>query len=64
MVQEAYCALGQKVAERLEDVSDTMADQRYRAKRRAEHSPSIQPPAQHVIDVTDYHVINGFKHTN
>jgi hypothetical protein len=59
-IQETYCTVGQRVAERLEDVSDAMAEQRY----RAEHPQSPEPPIQQAIDVTDYRVINGYKHTN
>ena len=33
MIQETYCTLGQKVAERLEDASDAIAEQRYLAKQ-------------------------------
>jgi hypothetical protein len=63
MIQEAYCALGQKVTERLEDASDAVAEQRHLAKQRAEHPASASPPAQQLIDVTSHRVINGFKHT-
>jgi hypothetical protein len=28
-IQESYCAVGQRVAERLESVSDAMAEKRY-----------------------------------
>jgi hypothetical protein len=63
MIQEAYCALGQKVTERLEDASDAIAEQRYLAKQHAEHPASASPPAQQLIDVTSHRVINGFKHT-
>jgi hypothetical protein len=64
MIQEAYCTLGQKVAERLEDASDAIAEQRYLAKQRAEHHVPASQPAQHLIDVASYRVINGFKHPN
>jgi hypothetical protein len=64
MIQEAYCALGQKVSERLEDASDAIAEQRYLAKQRAQESAAAHPPAQQLVDVTSYRVINGFKHTN
>ncbi len=63
MIQEAYCTLGQKVTERLEDASDAIAEQRYLAKQHAEPPASASPPAQQMIDVTGHRVINGFKHT-
>jgi hypothetical protein len=58
-IQETYCAVGQKVAERIEHVSDGLAERRY----RAEHPTPPQPPIQQVIDVKDYHITNGYKHT-
>jgi hypothetical protein len=64
MIQEAYCTLGQKVAERLESASDAIAEQRYLAKQRAEEPAAASPPYQHLINVTSYRVINGFKHPN
>jgi hypothetical protein len=64
VIQEAYCALGQKVGERLEDASDAIAEQRYLAKQRAEHSAPTSSPAQQLVDITSHPVINGFKHPN
>ena len=62
-VQEAYCALGQRVGERLEDASDAMAERRDLLSTRTEHSDDRLPP-QTVINLTDYRVINGHKHPN
>jgi len=64
VIQEAYCALGQKVAERLENASDAVAEKRHLAKQRVEHPASASQTAQQMIDVTSHRVINGFKHTN
>jgi hypothetical protein len=63
-VQEAYCALGQKVGEGLEDASDAMAERRYLATSRAEHPAAGHPPAHPAINLTEYRVINGHKHAN
>ena len=63
MIQEAYCTVGQKVSERLEDAADAVAEQRYLAKQCAERPGSANPSAQQMIDVTGHRVINGFKHT-
>jgi hypothetical protein len=64
MIQETYCTLGQKVAERLEDASDAIAQQRYLSKQVAEHAAPASPPAQPLIEVRSHRVINGFKHIN
>ena len=64
MIQEAYCTLGQKVAERLEDASDAIAEQRHVAKQRAEQPTSASPASQPLIEVNGHRMINGFKHIN
>jgi len=63
-VQETYCALGQKVGERLEDASDAMAERRYLANSRTEHPAAGHLPAHPTINLTEYRVINGHKHAN
>jgi hypothetical protein len=63
-VQETYCAVSQKVAERLEDVSDVLAERRYLAQSGAEHPNPSPPPNQGTIEVTNYRVINGHRHSS
>jgi hypothetical protein len=63
-VQEAYCALGQKVGERLESASDAMAERRYLARSRTDHPTAGHLPPQPLINITEYRVINGHKHAN
>jgi hypothetical protein len=57
-IQETYCSVGQRVAERLESVSDRVAENRY----RAEHASPI--PTHPVIEIKNYGIINGHKHTS
>jgi hypothetical protein len=63
-IQETYCAVGQKVGERIEDASDAMAERRYLANCRAQHPASSHLPPKPAINATEYRVINGHKHPN
>ena len=40
-IGETYCAVGQKIAERIEKISDTIAEQRHLAEAREHHPCSI-----------------------
>jgi hypothetical protein len=62
-IQESYCCIGQKVAERIEEASDALAEKRHRAQHRAEKGASEHPATAPVIDVTGYRVMNGYNHT-
>jgi hypothetical protein len=59
-IGETYCSVGQSVAERIEQISDTVAEQRY----LAEHPETTHPPSHHVIDINEFRVVNGHKHLN
>jgi len=59
-IGETYCSVGQRVAERIEQISDTVAEQRY----LAEHPETTHLPARHVIDIKGFRVVNGHKHLN
>jgi hypothetical protein len=63
-VQEAYCAVGQKVGERVEDASDAMAERRYLASSSAQHPAAAHLSSHPVVGLTEYRVINGHKHAN
>ncbi len=63
-IGETYCDVSQRVAERLEGVSDSIAEQRYRASRQVEQARNTHVPPQQVIDIKDYHVMNGHSHLN
>jgi hypothetical protein len=63
-IGETYCSVGQRVAERIEQISDTVAEQRYLAEHRAEQPSSTRLPVHHVIDVSEFRIINGHKHPN
>jgi hypothetical protein len=54
-IQETYCSVGQKVAERLEAISDRIAEKRY----RGEHAAPV--PTSQVIEIKGYQIINGHK---
>jgi hypothetical protein len=63
-VQETYCALGQRVGERLERASDAIAERRYLASSDSKNpNPSHLTP-QPTVHMTEYRIINGHKHTN
>jgi len=63
-IGETYCAFSQKIAERIEQVSDTIAEQRHLAEHHAEHVRAAPVPSHQVIDVKDFRVINGHRHLN
>jgi hypothetical protein len=63
-IQEAYAAIGQKVAERLETASDALAEKRYRSEHRANPPETVIVPKHQVIELKPYGVINGHKHPN
>ncbi len=59
-IGETYCAVGQKIAERIEKTSDTIAERRH----LAEHVRTTHVPSQQVIDVKELQVVNGHRHLN
>ena len=63
-IGETYCAVGQKIAERVEKISDTIAEQRHLAEHHAEHVRTTHVPPQQVIDVKEFQVVNGHRHLN
>ncbi len=63
-IGETYCAVSQKIAERIEKISDTIAEQRHLAEHHAEHVRTTHIPSQQVIDIRGYRVVNGHRHLN
>ncbi len=63
-IGETYCAFSQKIAEQIEQVSDTIAEQRHLAERQAEHARNTHVPPHQVIDIKDFRVVNGHRHLN
>jgi len=63
-IGESYCAVGQKIAERIEKISDTIAEQRHLAEHHAEHVRTTHVPSQQVIDINEFRVVNGHRHLN
>lgn len=63
-IGETYCAVGQKIAERIEKISDTIAEQRHLAEHHAEHERTTHVPSQQVIDIKELRVVNGHRHLN
>jgi hypothetical protein len=63
-IGETYCALSQKAAERIEKISDTIAEQRHLAEQHAEHVRTTHVPSQQVIDISEYREVNGYRHLN
>jgi len=61
-IGETYCAVSQKVAERIEEISDTVAEQRHLAEHHAEHVRTAHVPSQQVIDIKDSRIVNGHRH--
>jgi hypothetical protein len=61
-MQETYCAIGQTVGERLEAVSDGLAEQRYLAEARSERSRSAAVSGLPEIQLPRYRLINGHKY--
>lgn len=61
-IQETYCSAGQKIGERLEQISDSVAEKKYLAQRRPEHPGPSHSPVRPLIELKDYRVINGHKH--
>ena len=59
-IGETYCAVGQKIAERIEKTSDTIAERRH----LAEHVRTTHVPSQQVIDIKEFRVVNGHRHLN
>jgi hypothetical protein len=60
-IQEAYCSVGQRVGERLEAISDAIAEHRYLASRPA-NAPEPRARRETVIEVPAFRPINGHKH--
>jgi hypothetical protein len=63
-IQESYCCIGQRVAERIEVASDAMAEKRHLAHRRSHKGISEPPATAQTINITGYRVMNGYKHTH
>ncbi len=63
-IGETYCAVSQKIAERIEKISDTIAEQRHLAEHHAGHVRTAHVPSQQVIDIREYRVVNGHRHLN
>ena len=63
-VQETYCSVGQKIGERLEQISDSVAEKKYLAQRRPEYHGPNQAPVRPMIELKEYRVMNGHKHAN
>jgi len=63
-IGETYCAVGQKIAERVEKISDTIAEQRHLAEHHAGHVRTTHVPSQQVIDSKEFRVVNGHRHLN
>ena len=63
-IGETYCAVSQKIAERIEKISDTVAEQRHLAEHHAEHMRTTHVTSQQVIDIMEYRVVNGHRHLN
>ncbi len=61
-IGETYCAVGQKIAERIEKISDTIAEQRHLAEHHAEHVRTTNVLSQQVIDINEYSQVNGHRH--
>jgi len=61
-IGEAYCAVSQKIAERIEQISDTIAEQRHLAEHHAERVRTTHVPSNQVIEIKDYRVVNGHRH--
>ena len=59
-IGETYCAVELKIAERVEKISDTIAEQRH----LAEHVSTTHVPSQPVIDIKEFRVVNGHRHLN
>ncbi len=61
-VEETYCAVGQQVGDRLEAISDGLAEQRYQSQIRAQDSRSAAFPGLPEIHLPKYRLINGHKY--
>ena len=60
--QETYCAVAQQIGERLEALSDGLAEQRYQSEIRSERPRSAAIPPLPKIQLPKYRLINGHKH--
>jgi hypothetical protein len=63
-IGETYCALGQKIAERIEQVSDTIAEQRHLAERQVKRVSNSHVSTQQVIEIKEFRAVNGHRHLN
>ncbi len=63
-VHETYCRVGERACERLESVSDRLAEKRYEAEHRRESSRSPSVPAHPPHEISELRVINGHKHAD
>jgi hypothetical protein len=63
-IGETYCAVSQKIAERIEKISDTIAEQRHLAEHHAEHERTAHVPSHQAIDIKEFQVVNGHRHLN
>ena len=61
-IEETYCAAGQQVGERLEAISDGLAEQRYLAGVRSKPSRSAASPGLPEIPLPKFRLINGHKY--
>jgi hypothetical protein len=64
VLQETSCLIGEKIAGRLEAASDALAERRHRAKSSPSYPASIHLPSQQIVDLTEYRIINGHRHTD
>ncbi len=58
-IGEAYCAVGQRIAGRIEKLSDTIAEQRHLAEHHAGYVRTTHVPSQQVIDINESREVNG-----
>ena len=63
-IQETYCSIGQKVGEKVEQISDSLAEKKHLAGGRPVQTAPDHSLVRPLIEVKDYRVINGHKHAN
>ena len=61
-IQEAYCAVGQNVVERLEQVSDTIAERRYLASHPGRVIRPAPPAPRAAIEIPVHPILNGHQY--
>ena len=62
-IAETYCTVGQKLGERVEQISDAVAEKKYLAQPRPEYPEPGHSSLVPLIEHKDYRKINGHKHT-